>query len=70
MISVRKDDGADKVQAAEPRLALTRDEAARAMRISVSKLDQLARAGQVRSRKVGARVLYPVAWLNEFLTGE
>lgn len=47
----------------------TRAEATQVLRISKSKLDQLVRAGELRVRRVGRRVLIPETAIEEYLNG-
>lgn len=52
---------------AVPLLVLNRQQAAHALGISTRLLDDLARGRQLPSVKLGGRVVFPVAMLNEFL---
>jgi len=49
------------------RLAVSRREAATMLGISERSLDNWTKAGKLTARKIGARVLYPVQSLQEFL---
>jgi hypothetical protein len=49
------------------RLALTRDEAARALGISVSQIDKLTKRGLLWPSRATRRPLYPVREIERFL---
>ena len=52
------------------RLSVSKQEAARMLGLSESKVHQLTQAGELACKRVGRRVLYPVAMLREFLKKE
>lgn len=54
---------------AELKLALTRQEAARALGISATTVDRLTRAGKLKPVRVTRRPLYAVEELERFLSG-
>lgn len=49
------------------KLAVNRFEAARLLSISLRTLDSLLARGELRARRVGRRVVFPVAELERFL---
>ena len=53
--------------ATERQLALTRDEAAAALRISKDKVDQAIRTGALKAKRLGRTVVIPARALEEFL---
>jgi excisionase family DNA binding protein len=54
-------------QPAAPKLAVTAQEAATMLSISVRTIWREVQAGRLRIKRQGKRVLFPVKWLQEWL---
>lgn len=51
------------------RLALSKRETAAMLGVSERSLDNWTKTGEIKSRKIGNRVLFPIASINAFLDG-
>lgn len=50
-----------------PPILVTRPEAARLLSLSVPEIDRLRRAGHLRAKRHGSKVLFPIAELERFV---